>query len=153
MINRLVIVGVGLIGGSLALALKKAKFVRNIIGVVRSDANLNIVRDLKIVDEVVLNLSEAVVKADLVVLAAPLSATRHLFAELRPILSKKTILTDVKSNLFSSNDNDLDIVIQDALDGKVGALITNDFNLAYHYPKSKVFLGTNDNKQGKKLYI
>ena len=97
MINRLVIVGVGLIGGSLALALKKTKFVRDIIGVVRSDANLNIVRDLKIVDEVVLNLSEAVVKADLVVLAAPLSATRHLFAELKPILSEKTILTDVGS--------------------------------------------------------
>ena len=52
MINRIVIVGVGLIGGSLALALKKSKFARNIIGVVRSDANLNIVRDLKIVDEI-----------------------------------------------------------------------------------------------------
>jgi len=97
LINRLVIVGVGLIGGSLALALKKAKFVRNIIGVGRSEVNLDIARDLKIVDQVVSNLSEAVVKADLVVLAAPLSTTRHLFAELRPILSEKTILTDVGS--------------------------------------------------------
>ena len=52
----------------------------------------------------------------------------------------KTILTDVRSHLFSSNDNDLDILIQDALDGKVGAIITNDFNLAYHYPKSKEIL-------------
>ena len=55
MINRLVIVGVGLIGGSLALALKKAKFVRNIIGVGRSEVNLNIARDLRIVDEIVVN--------------------------------------------------------------------------------------------------
>ena len=55
----------------------------------------------------------------------------------------KTILTQVRSNLFSSNDNDLDIVIQDALDGKVGAIITNDYNLAYHYPKSKEILDSN----------
>jgi len=90
-------VGVGLIGGSLALALKKAKFVRNIIGVGRSEANLNIARDLKMVDEIVLNLSEAVTDADLVVLAAPLSATQHLFRQLRPVLPEKTILTDVGS--------------------------------------------------------
>ena len=89
--------GVGLIGGSLALALKKGKFARNIIGVGRSEANLNIAKDLKIVDEIVINLSKAVKEADLVVLAAPLGATRHLFAELRPILSEKTILTDVGS--------------------------------------------------------
>ena len=72
MINRVVIVGVGLIGGSLALALKKAKFVHNIIGVGRSEVNLNIARDLKIVDEIGVNLSEAVTEADLIVLAAPL---------------------------------------------------------------------------------
>ena len=89
--------GVGLIGGSLALALKKAKFVQNIIGVGRSEVNLNIARDLKIVDEIVVNLSEAVSGADLIVLAAPLGVTRPLFAELRPILSEKTILTDVGS--------------------------------------------------------
>ena len=89
--------GVGLIGGSLALALKKAKFVRNIIGVGRSEVNLNIARDLRIVDEIVVNLSDAVAEADLIVLAAPLSATRPLFAELRPILSETTILTDVGS--------------------------------------------------------
>lgn len=89
--------GVGLIGGSLALALKKAKFVRSIIGVGRNEVSLNIARDLKIVDEIVMNLSEAVTEADLVVLAAPLGTTRHLFAELRPILSEKTILTDVGS--------------------------------------------------------
>ena len=87
--------GVGLIGGSLALALKKAKFVRSIIGVGRSEVNLNIARDLRIVDEIVVNLSDAVAEADLIVLAAPLSATRPLFAELRPILSETTILTDV----------------------------------------------------------
>ncbi len=89
--------GVGLIGGSLALALKKAKFARNIIGVGRSEVNLNIARDLRIVDEIVVNLSDAVAEADLIVLAAPLSATRPLFAELRPILSETTILTDVGS--------------------------------------------------------
>ena len=72
--------GVGLIGGSLALALKKAKFVQNIIGVGRSEVNLNIARDLKIVDEIVVNLSEAVSGADLIVLAAPLGVTRPLFA-------------------------------------------------------------------------
>lgn len=53
-----------------------------------------------------------------------------------------TILTDIKSNLFSSND-DLEAVIQDVLDGKVGAIITNDYNLAYHHPKSIEILNSN----------
>ena len=55
----------------------------------------------------------------------------------------KTINTDVKSNLYSSNNDDLNILIKDAENGKVGAIITSDYNLAYHYPKSRNILDSN----------
>ena len=56
---------------------------------------------------------------------------------------EKTINTSIKSNLFSSNDSDLEKLHKDVSVGKVGAIITNDYNLAYYHPKFKELLESN----------
>lgn len=97
MISRLVIVGVGLIGGSVALALRKAGMVETIVGVGRSKRNLLAAKNLKIIDEATQNLGEAVESADMIILAAPVRATKGILEELAPLLSGKEVVTDVGS--------------------------------------------------------
>ena len=97
MINRLLIVGVGLIGGSVALALRRAGFVESIIGLGRSQKNLIAARQLGIIDEIALNLSDAVESADMVLLAVPVGSTRNILRALKPFLNDKVVITDVGS--------------------------------------------------------
>ena len=56
---------------------------------------------------------------------------------------EKTINTSIKSNLFSSFDSDLEKLYKDVSAGKVGAIITNDYNLAYYHPEFKELLESN----------
>ena len=97
MVNRLVIVGVGLIGGSLALALRKAGFSAEIIGVGRSSANLELAKRLKIIDRIENRASDAVRSADLVVLAVPVAVIRSVLEEIGPFLPASAVVTDVGS--------------------------------------------------------
>ena len=69
--RRVTIIGVGLIGGSLALALRRRKLAKEIIGVGRSAANLALARRRGLVNLVTSDPVEGVEGADLVVLAAP----------------------------------------------------------------------------------
>ena len=69
--NTLVVIGVGLIGGSFALALKKAGVVGKVIGVGRSAANLDKARALGVIDEAATDAAAAVAGADFVLLAVP----------------------------------------------------------------------------------
>lgn len=97
MIERLAIIGVGLIGGSFALALRKAGQVRHIVGVGRSQANLREALSLGVIDEVADSAAAAVRGADLVFLAAPVGAMPALFREIAPYLSADCIVSDVGS--------------------------------------------------------
>ncbi len=97
MINKLVIVGVGLIGGSLALALRQAGAVKEIVGVGRSQENLETARTLGIIDRIETSLADAALDADVVVLAVPVAAMQPTMQELAPHLSPATIVTDVGS--------------------------------------------------------
>lgn len=97
MIQRLAIIGVGLIGGSLALALKQKGLVGEVVGYGRSHDNLQHALDLGILDRACASASEAVVGADVVVLAVPLASMRPVLAEIRPHLAEGAILTDVGS--------------------------------------------------------
>ncbi|MBI2289386.1 MAG: prephenate dehydrogenase/arogenate dehydrogenase family protein [Betaproteobacteria bacterium] len=96
-VGKLVVFGVGLIGGSLALALKKRKSVARVVGVGRSRANLLAARRLGIIDEIATDAALAVQDADLVLLAAPLGQTAAVLAQIAPHLSAKTIVTDAGS--------------------------------------------------------
>jgi prephenate dehydrogenase len=87
---KLAVIGVGLIGGSFALALRKAKLVSHVVGVGRSAANLRLAQERGIVDSVA---SEAG-NADVVLVAAPVGQYPAIFASLR---GSKAIITDAGS--------------------------------------------------------
>jgi prephenate dehydrogenase len=95
-VNKVVIVGVGLIGGSFARALKKAGAVRHVVGIERSAAYGERALALGIVDEVATDFA-AVADADMVLLAAPVAQTGKILAAMAPHLSPGTVVTDAGS--------------------------------------------------------
>jgi len=95
-IRQITIVGTGLIGGSLALALKKRKFAGKIVGCDR-DATLEKARNRGAIDEGFSNPGDAARGSQVVVLATPVLATVDLIERLGPALPAKTLLTDVGS--------------------------------------------------------
>jgi len=96
-VEHLVVVGVGLIGGSFALDLRKHGLVARITGVGRGPANLNKALELGIVDAVSEDLASVAREADLVLLAVPVGAMPALFARLAPVLPAHCLLTDAGS--------------------------------------------------------
>ena len=97
MIEQLTIIGVGLIGGSLARALRAAGYVQEIVGVGRSLASLQQAVALGVVDRIETSLSRAAGEADMLVLASPVGAMPEVFAAIAPYLSANTVITDVGS--------------------------------------------------------
>jgi prephenate dehydrogenase len=95
--GRLTVAGVGLIGGSLALAARAAGLVGEVVGVGRSEANLRVARERGIVDRVETDPAAAVAGADLVVLAVPVGSCAALAAAFRPHAAPGAVLTDVGS--------------------------------------------------------
>jgi prephenate dehydrogenase len=93
-INKLVIIGVGLIGGSFALALKKAKAVKHVVGVGRTRKNLNTALKLGVIDEISQDAAQAVRGADLVLIGTPVGQMAEVMKAIAPQLDEKTIITD-----------------------------------------------------------
>ena len=91
-INTLAIIGVGLIGGSLSLALKAKLAVGRVIGVGRSAANLQEALQLGIIDAIA-SIEEAAC-ADIIFVATPVAQMPHVFAALAPHLGASSIITD-----------------------------------------------------------
>jgi prephenate dehydrogenase len=96
-VKKIVIFGVGLIGGSFALALKKAGAVQHVVGVGRSQASLARALELGIIDEAAVSVEAAMQDADLVLLAAPVAQTEAILASLAPYLQAGTVVTDAGS--------------------------------------------------------
>ncbi len=94
MIERLAIIGVGLIGGSLARALREAGAVRSVVGIGRSLANLDEALSLGICDEVTQDACNGVKGADLVFISVPVCAISAVVAEIAPALASDCIVTD-----------------------------------------------------------
>ena len=92
--ERLAIIGVGLIGGSLALALKEAGLVGEVVGYSRSAAARQEALDLGIIDVAADDLATAVAGADGVFVAVPMGAMGQVFAEIAPHLSANAVVTD-----------------------------------------------------------
>jgi len=93
-IDKLAVVGVGLIGGSLALALTEAGAVGHVVGVGRGLANLEIALKLGVVDSITLDLAEGVSDADVVFLATPVQSLGTVAEQSMPHLKPGAILTD-----------------------------------------------------------
>jgi len=97
MFNKVVIFGVGLIGGSFALGLRQAGAAAHIVGVGRSAESLARAQALGIIDEVASDPAQAVQGADLILLAAPVAQTGPILASIAPYLAPGAIVTDAGS--------------------------------------------------------
>ena len=97
MIQRLVILGVGLIGGSLAAALKQAGAVGEVVGWGRREAHLQQALELGVIDRLEMDLGAAVAGADVVVAAFSPAAMPEVFGRLATLLDENSVLTDVGS--------------------------------------------------------
>jgi prephenate dehydrogenase len=91
--RKVVIFGAGLIGGSFALALRKANAVGEVVGFGRSAATLALAQELGILDRIGADLAE-LNAADLVLLATPVGQMAELMARIAPHLGKHTLVTD-----------------------------------------------------------
>ncbi len=96
-VKKLVIFGVGLIGGSVALALKKQTPALLCVGVGRNRENLDQAIKLGIIDTIANNTTEALSDADMVLIAAPVAQTRSILQQIKPHLQQDTIITDAGS--------------------------------------------------------
>jgi prephenate dehydrogenase len=94
LIDRLAIIGVGLIGGSLARALRDAGVVRSVVGIGRSLANLEEALSLGICDEITQDALEGVRGADMVFISVPVCSIPSVVAEIAPVLAAGCIVTD-----------------------------------------------------------
>ena len=92
--ERVAILGVGLIGGSFALALKQAKACAHVVGAGRSPANLKLALERGAIDSIAADAVAATHGADLVLLAAPVAQFPKLFRDLSSVLGPKAIVTD-----------------------------------------------------------
>lgn len=95
--RKLVIFGVGLIGGSLALALKKRNEIGNIVGIGRDGDNMQTALDLGVVDAIEQDAAKALQAADIVMIAAPVAQTPDILRKIAPHLGPSTVVTDAGS--------------------------------------------------------
>lgn len=96
-VERISIIGVGLIGGSLALALKEAKAVSEVWGWDRTPEHVKRAVELGIVDKGAPDICSAVADADVVVLALPVRCLPQVASRVLPYMRKDAILTDTGS--------------------------------------------------------
>jgi len=94
--NKIAIIGLGLIGGSIALAIKKKRLAKSVIGVSRHERTLNLAKKNRLIAQGSTDL--AIIKdADLVILAAPVEVILKLSRPIAKIIKANTIVTDVGS--------------------------------------------------------
>ncbi len=95
--RKITIIGIGLLGGSIGLAVKRRRLAREIAGFVRRPASLKDCEKTGAVDYATTDLLAAVSNADLVILCTPLSQMRPRVLEMLPALKRGAIVTDVGS--------------------------------------------------------
>jgi prephenate dehydrogenase len=94
MIERLCVIGVGLIGGSLARALREAAYVKEIVGSSRSAEHLQKAVELGVIDRYDTDLRKAVQGADMVFVSVPLGAMAAVFESIKDSLDEAAVVTD-----------------------------------------------------------
>ena len=95
--ERVAVIGVGLIGGSFALALKRAGACASVVGVGRNPDNMRVAKERGIVDSVEADVAVAVRDADLVLVATPVAQFPELFARIVPSLAPSALVMDAGS--------------------------------------------------------
>ena len=99
--NRITIVGVGLIGASLAKTIKKRHISKQIIGYFRNKEKLNTALKKKIIDEGHMDLESAISRSELVILALPINQIINFMHKIKNGRNKKVLIIDVGSTKSS----------------------------------------------------
>lgn len=97
LLKKIAVFGVGLIGGSFALALKRQSAVAEVVGVGRRRETLEHAQRLGLIDRIAGDVADAVTGADLVLVAAPVAQTGNLLSAIAPHLQSDTVITDAGS--------------------------------------------------------
>ena len=97
MFNQLGVIGVGLMGGSFALALKRAGLVKRVVGYSKSPATTERARKLGVIDAAADSALQAVAGSDLVLVAVPVSAIEATFKAIRQLVEPGVLVMDVGS--------------------------------------------------------
>jgi len=116
--ERVAILGVGLIGGSFALALKQARACGHVTGAGRSRANLELALERGVIDSIAADAVAAAHGADLVLLAAPVAQFPKLFRDMASVLGPKALVTD-----GGSTKRDVVAAARAALGRKIGQFV------------------------------
>ena len=117
--QKVAIVGVGLIGGSLAAALKVHRLAGHLVGIGRKQATLDEALSLGLIDSASTDAA-AVAGCDLIVLCAPVAQTQALLVAMKPYLGANTVITDA-----GSTKQDVVAAAKAALGGEYTDLIAN----------------------------
>ena len=107
------IIGLGLIGGSIGLSMKKNNFESKVIGYAKTERTLSRAVERGLVDDAEKNLVKAVNGADLIILATPLSTFKSIIKEIAPFLKKGSIVTDTGSAKFTVLEELKDLIPKD----------------------------------------
>ena len=97
MINKITIIGVGLIGGSLARSLKERNLAKVVFGYGRDQARLKSAQKLNVIDQFSTSIEEAIVGAEIIVIATPVGTFQSILGEIEPLVTDNVIITDVGS--------------------------------------------------------
>ncbi len=145
-LRKIVVCGVGLIGGSFALALKTAGGVDEVIGIGRSRASLDAAVALGVIDRLSEDWADALSGADLVLLATPVGQMEAVMRELAPHLSPGTLVSD-----GGSTKQDVIAAARRALGDKIGQFVPG--HPIAGAEKSGVAAATADLYQGKRVVL
>ena len=118
LVERAAIIGVGLIGGSFASALKQAKACAHVVGCGRSAANLKLALERGLIDSTASDPAAAVRGADLVLVATPVAQFASVFKAISETLEKNAVITD-----GGSTKRDVIAAARGALGTKLGQFV------------------------------
>ena len=97
MINKITIIGVGLIGGSLAKAIKENNLAKVVFGFGRDLNRLEEAQKANVIDQFSTNLKDAINDSDIVIIATPVGSFKEILIEIKPFLTSKIVISDVGS--------------------------------------------------------
>ncbi len=95
--EHMALIGCGLMGGSFALAVKKAGLVKRVVGYSKSPSTTNRARQMGVIDEEASSALQAVSGADLVLLAVPVASTEATLTTIKHLIQPDTLIMDVGS--------------------------------------------------------
>ena len=112
MIKKITIIGVGLIGGSLAKAIKNNNLAEVVFGFGRNLSRLEVAQKSNIIDQYSIDISEALDGASIVVIATPVGTFESILRELKPYITEGMIITDVGSTKTGITKSAREILVE-----------------------------------------